>query len=81
MAQVTVNKARIEREQGVVILPLREYQKLLRKAVPTYYLTGKAAKDLDKLVDEGLKEYKTGKTIRAGSIKQALRLYERRNKR
>ena len=81
MNQVTLSKTRIEQAHGVVILPVREYQKLLQNAVPTYYLTGKAAEKLDKLVDEGMKEYKAGKTIRAGSIRQALRQYERRNKR
>jgi len=46
---------------GVVILPLKEYQKLYKRAVPTYYLSGKEAKELDKLVEEGLREYREGK--------------------
>lgn len=32
------------------------------KAVPTYYLKGRAATKLDKLVGRGLKDYRTGKT-------------------
>jgi len=68
MAQVTIQKARVEREKGVVILPIREYQKLLQKAVPTYYLTGKEAEKLDKLVNEGLKEYRAGKTRKIRSL-------------
>jgi len=32
---------------------LKEYQKLCERAVPTYYLKGKEAKKLDKLVEEG----------------------------
>ena len=62
MATVTLTKAKIEKEKGVVILPIREYQRLLERAVPEYYLKGKVAKKLDKLVEEGLKEYRAGKT-------------------
>lgn len=45
----------------MVILPLREYKKLCQRAVPTYQLHGKEAEELDKLVEEGLREYKAGK--------------------
>lgn len=62
MATVTLTKAKIEKENGVVILPIREYQRLLKRAVPEYYLKGKMAKKLDRLVEEGLKEYRAGKT-------------------
>lgn len=59
----------------MVILPVDEYQRLLASARPTYYLRGKNATDVDKLVAEGLAEYRAGKTIRAASIKQALKKY------
>lgn len=62
MAVVAEVKKRIKKEGGVVILSLEEYRKLSRRAVPTYYLTGKEAEDLDKLVEEGLKDYREGKT-------------------
>ena len=62
MAIVTVRKATIQKQKGVVILPVKEYQKLLERAVPEYYLTGKAARDSDKLVEEGLKAERAGKT-------------------
>jgi len=62
MATITINKAKIDKDKGVVILSLKEYERLVRNNIPTYYLTGKAAKDLDKLVEEGLKEHKAGKT-------------------
>ncbi len=66
----------------MVILPLKEYHRLLEKSVPTFYLTGQAAERLDKLVDEGLKEHREGKTISAPSLKDALKIYARkRNKR
>ncbi len=48
-------------KEGIVILPLKEYQKLYEKAVPTYYLKGREAAELDKLVEEGLREYRKGR--------------------
>jgi len=68
MSQIAVQKSKIEKQKGVVILPIKEYQKLLEQRVPTYYLTGKAAKDLDKLVEEGLREYKSGRTRKIKSL-------------
>ena len=47
--------------RGVVILDLAEYKKLAERKIPTYRLKEKAAKELDKLVKEGLREYKAGK--------------------
>lgn len=62
MNTVTISKKQIRKEGGVVVLSLEEYKKLSRRAVPTYYLKGKEAKDLDKLVEQGLKDYRAGKT-------------------
>ena len=62
MAIITVNKTRVDKEKGVVILSLKEYQRLIASSIPTHYLTGKAAKDLDKQVEGALKEYKAGKS-------------------
>jgi len=56
---ITISKKDVKK--GIVILPLKEYQKLCEKAVPTFYLLGKEAKKLDKLVKEGLREYRKGK--------------------
>ena len=75
MATVTVSKTKIEREKGVVILPIEEYKKLLERSVPTYYLAGKEATNLDKLVEEGLKEYRSGRIIKAASLKDALKTH------
>ncbi len=57
----------IQKKGGIVILDLKEYQKLYERAVPTYYLEGREAKELDKLVEEGLREYRKGrcKTIKS----------------
>jgi len=57
-----------------------EYEKLRESAIPTYYLKGKEAEELDDLVREGRKEYNAGKTIKAESLNEALKIYERRNK-
>lgn len=58
---ITISRETVQKKGGIVILPLREYQKLCERAVPTYYLKGKKAEELDKLVEEGLKEYRKGK--------------------
>jgi len=62
MSVITIAKSKVKKEDGVVVLPVKEYQRLLRAAVPTFYLSGKDARDLDKLVEEGLRAYKEGKT-------------------
>ena len=62
MANITIRKEKIEKQKGMVILPMKEYQKLLERAVPTYYLAGRSAKELDKLVEEGLRDEKAGRT-------------------
>ena len=67
-ATVRVSAERVARKKGVVILDLEEYQQLCKRAVPTHYLTGKAADRLDKVVEEGLKEYREGKTRKITSL-------------
>lgn len=62
MNTITIPKNKIKKEGGVVILSLKEYRRLSERSVPTYYLKGKAAERLDKLVEKGLKEYREGKT-------------------
>jgi hypothetical protein len=61
MANISISEKKIKRQKGVVILPLKEYQKLCQMAVPTYYLKGKEAEKLDKLVEKGLNDYRKGK--------------------
>ena len=56
-----LKKAAVGR-RGDVVLSAKAYKNLIDAAIPTYYLTGKAATDLDKLVTEGLREYAEGKT-------------------
>ena len=68
MATISISKSKVQKNKGVVILSLREYQKLLEQAVPTFYLKGKEAKRLDRLVKDGLKEYRAGKTKKINSL-------------
>jgi len=65
---ITISKEKIRQEGGMVILPLKEYQKLYERAIPTHHLKGKGAKDLDKLVKEGLKDYREGKCKKIKSL-------------
>ena len=55
-------------KKGMVVLPLAEYRELQARAVPTYYLTGKKALALDRLVKEGLAEHRAGKTRQIKSL-------------
>ena len=61
MTTITISKKEIKKQGGVVILPLEEYKELCERAVPTYYLEGKKAEELDELIEQGLKDYKEGK--------------------
>ncbi|MEK7502961.1 MAG: hypothetical protein AAB556_00775 [Patescibacteria group bacterium] len=68
MNTITLPKEKIEKAGGLVILPIEEYEKLRQASVPTYYLSGKEAEELDKLVEQGLKDHKTGKTRKIKSL-------------
>lgn len=58
----------ITKRGGVVILSLDEYRRLCENVAPTYYLKGKAAKRLDKLVEEGLRDHYLRKTRKIKSL-------------
>lgn len=64
MTTATLNRLKrtATKARGFVQVPVKTYRQLLDAAIPTYYLTGKAATDLDKLVKEGLREHAEGKT-------------------
>jgi len=76
MATITLSKASVQKQKGVVVLPIKEYQRLLQAAVPTYYLTGKAATRLDKLVEKSLREHRGGKTHTGSSISEAVKKFK-----
>ncbi|KKW10642.1 MAG: hypothetical protein UY50_C0029G0014 [Parcubacteria group bacterium GW2011_GWA2_49_9] len=68
MSTISLSKKQIQKDGGVVVLSLAEYKKLSERAVPEYYLTGKAARDLDTLVKEGLRDYESGKCRKIKSL-------------
>lgn len=68
MTTITISKKKIKEDGGVVVLPLKEYRKLCEQAIPTYYLKGRAAEKLDKLVENGLKDYRAGETKNLKSL-------------
>jgi len=59
---ITISPALVNRRGGIVVLSLKEYQRLLASTVPIYHLKGKARDKLDRLVEEGLEEHRKGKT-------------------
>ena len=65
---ITISRKTVQKKGGIVILPLREYKKLCERAVPTYYLKGKEAEELDKLVKEGLRDHNLRKTRKIKSL-------------
>lgn len=65
---ITISRETVQKKGGIVILPLREYERLYQRTAPTYYLKGKKAKELDKLVKEGLKDHNLGKTRKIKSL-------------
>ena len=75
---ITLSKATILKQKGMVILPLREYKRLCENAVPTHHLEGKEAQELDWLIRDGVAEYRAGKTIKADSLGEALKIYGRK---
>lgn len=62
MTTATLLKKAAAKDAGVVVLPVEEYQRLIAANIPTYYLSGKEAAALDKLVEDGLREHRAGKT-------------------
>ena len=68
MPTQTTKKKNILVDKGLVVLTLNEYQELYRRAVPTYYLKGKAAEKVDKLVEEGLRDYRERRTKKIKSL-------------
>ncbi len=59
---IEISAELVERRGDIVVLSVREYEKLLARVVPTFYLKGNAATKLDRLVESGLQEYRKGKT-------------------
>lgn len=60
MNTITIPKNLIKNDD-LVIIPRKEYEKMKAQMIPTFYLKGKEADKLDKLVKDGLKDYRDGK--------------------
>lgn len=58
---IIISRETVQKKGGIVILPLWKYQRLCERAISTYYLKGKEAEKLDRLVEEGLRDYEKGK--------------------
>jgi len=58
----------IVKEEDFVIVPRKEYERMRTSMVPTFYLKGKAARDLDERVKKALKEHSDRKTVRINSF-------------
>ena len=61
MNTITIPKKLIQNDD-LVVIPRKEYERMKTQMIPTFYLKGRSAKNLDKRVGEGLREYNKGKT-------------------
>lgn len=59
---ITISRKNIQKKGGMVVLSLEEYEELRMTADPVFQLHGKAARDLDKLIKDGMRDYEMGKT-------------------
>lgn len=64
----TIKLPRTALKGGVVVLSMKEYTELKMNSVPTYYLKGKKAEKLDKMVAESLRDHKAGKTTQIRNL-------------
>ena len=63
MNTITIPKKLIKtKNDDLVVISRKEYENLKAKTIPVFFLKGKKAKNLDKRVEEALKEHKKGKT-------------------
>jgi hypothetical protein len=64
------------KKEGIVILPLREYEKLCQRATPVYvyYLKDKEARELDNLVKKSLRDLEKGKCKSIKSLADFLKI-------
>lgn len=67
MATLTIPRT-MARNDDLVVLPRRDYEKLKANQVPVRYLTGRAAVRLDRRVTEALRARRAGKTRRINSL-------------
>jgi hypothetical protein len=61
MSTITISKNLIQNDD-LIVLPRKEYESMKARILPFFEVKGKNAKNLDKRVTEGLKEYSKGET-------------------
>jgi len=70
MTTMTIPKS-IFQNDDLVIMPRRHYEEL-RAKIPVYFLTGRAAKRLDKRVAASLRAYRMGKCQKIESLAELM---------
>ena len=70
---LTLSKS-VTGNEELVVMSRKQYEQIMANMIPSFYLKGKAARFLDNRVKRGLKEHKEKKTIKAGSLVEALKL-------
>lgn len=65
---ITISKRSVQKKGGMVVLPVEEYNRLRERIVPIYYLKDEQAQELDRQVNQGLKDYITGKCKKINSL-------------
>lgn len=71
---ITISKAEIKKKEGIVILPLKEYQNLVRRAIPNL---------VDRGIEESLEDFKQGRSYGPFSHEEGIRFlheYVRKHK-
>lgn len=61
MAVTILKKANIPNDD-LVVIPRKEYERLQASQIPTVFLKGKSALNLDRRVAASFREYRQGKT-------------------
>lgn len=67
----------VTRNEELVVMPREQYEQIITNLVPSFYLKGKAARLLDNRVKRGLKEHKEKRTIKSGSLIEALNILKK----
>ena len=69
MNAITIPKNLIKtKSEDLVVITRKEYESMKAKILPVFFLKGKKARNLDKRVEEALKEHKKGKTEKLESF-------------
>ena len=67
MPTLTIPKSVIGDDE-LIVMPRKEYEQMKSAMIPTFYLKGKAAKRLDRRVNQALRDYRSGKTKKIHSL-------------